>query len=213
MMMRNRPIHSGLPRGLTLMEMMLALTITAMIAGAIAGMMAAVSSDVGSRRDTRSVMVRANAAQSRLSAYILPARAFLEHSTDHLVIWLNDSRASDSAHASEVRWVMFDSTSGAIDVVYISFPNNWTQSQIDLADTEYTANSNWLMVLRDFEMRDLANSIRLVDGLADCRITLDNDPSALASRLAGFELEFQATDSTHLVRSTFGLRLHQPPAF
>ena len=68
------PDHKS-TRGLTSIELMIALTITALIAAAIAGMLTAVSDGVYTRGDARSVMVRANAAQTRLSAYI--AKTFI----------------------------------------------------------------------------------------------------------------------------------------
>ena len=53
-------------RGLSLLELILALSVTASVALAITGMMGAVSTGVEGRRDTRSVLVLANAAASRL---------------------------------------------------------------------------------------------------------------------------------------------------
>ena len=65
---------------------MLALTITTMIAGAIAAMMATVSAGVTTRRDSRGIMVRAHAAVSRLSAYVVPARCALDQNREVFVL-------------------------------------------------------------------------------------------------------------------------------
>jgi type II secretory pathway component PulJ len=64
-------------RGLTFLEFILALAITAMVALAITGMMTSVAMGQRLRRDNRAFVIRTHALKSRLSAYIAPCRSFL----------------------------------------------------------------------------------------------------------------------------------------
>ena len=130
-------------RGLSLLELILALSVTAIVALAITGMMGAVSTGVEGRRDTRSVLVLANAAASRLSSYVAPSCCILSVGGSDITLWFNDSRESDTVHATEIRWLTFDSEAGTLAVNYVEFPSAWSKAACDLADEEYAADASW----------------------------------------------------------------------
>ena len=197
-------------RGLSLLEMLLALSITSLIAVGISSMISAVTSGVGTRRDIRTTMVRANAAQTRLAAYIVPCRSLLANNGSDLVLWLNDSRESDSVHATEIRWLLFDAEQGAIDVHFVDFPDAWTQTAKDLADTEYSANANWDAVLTQYQTSGWITTVRLVDGLNSAAITTDA-AVPMGSRHVTFDLGFGTDDASVPIRVSATTRLHQPP--
>ena len=208
----NTLYHNSDRRGLTLVEMMLALSITVMIAGAIASMMAAVSRGVGAKRDTRSVMVRANAAQARLASYLAPSRAVLASDDDMLVVWFNDQRKSNTIHGSEIRWFFFDSNAGAIEVYHVAFPANWGKQQKTTADHEHPSNADWIEVLKEYESQNLIGSVRLVDGISDYIIELDKN-APLDSRIVSFDFDFETHAGFDRVRQTFMLRKHYSPSY
>jgi hypothetical protein len=189
---------------------MLALMVTALIAGAISGMMGAVTAGVGTRKDTRTVMIRANAAATRLSAYIAPSRCVLHADTGALVLWLEDSRQSDTAHATEVRWLLFDEDAGTIEAHLVSFPDGWSQAAQDLEDTEHAATANWLDVLQSFRDLGWTASMPIVDGLEDVSVEIDQ-PNPLQARHVTMDLAFETTTAAQQVMVTSTIRLHQPP--
>src|SRR5438552_9817226 len=92
-----RRLHS---RGLTLLELLLAMTITVMIGAGMVAMLGAVNSGVGDRRDTRLTMMRAAAARSRITDYLGPSRCVLAISGANLTLWLADTRKSGTVHAT-----------------------------------------------------------------------------------------------------------------
>ena len=197
-------------RGLSLLEMLLALSITALIAVGISSMISAVTSGVGTRRDVRTTMVRANASQTRLAAYIVPCRSMLANNGSDLVLWLNDSRESDSVHATEIRWLLFDAEQSAIDVHFVDFPDAWTQTAKDLADIEYSADANWDAVLTQYQTDGWINTVRLVDGLDSAWVSTDAE-NAMDSRHVTVGLGFGTDDATAPTRVSATIRLHQPP--
>ena len=197
-------------RGMTLLELMLALSITTLIAGAIAAMLAAVATGVGTRTDNRSAMIRAHAAQSRITAYITPGRCVLATDGPDLALWLNDRRESDTVHVSEVRWLLFDSASGTIDVHFVKFPDGWTEVAEALADTEYPAASDWFSIRDSYDGNGWISQLTLVDGLSSVSVETD-ETNAVDSRVVTYDLNFQADDIPIPARASASIRLHEPP--
>ncbi len=192
------------------MELMMALAITAMVAVAISGMLGAVTSGMQTTRDNRSTMVRASAAESRLTAYLAPSRCILASGTDALVLWLMDSRESDTVHATEIRWLLFNEQTGTVDVHYVLFPDEWSQAAKDLEDNEYSSDTNWDSVLSSYESNEWTAHYPLIDELDSISITTDQ-VSALASQHVTFLLGLSTTSGTVEVSAAGTIRLHQPP--
>ena len=197
-------------RGLSLLELLLAMAITIMVAAAITAMLGAVTAGVGNRRDSRAVMVLAHAAQSRLSAYIAPSRCILGVYGEDLAIWLSDDRESGTVHASEVRWLRFDPSSRTITVEYVSFPANWSKTACDLEDEVYAANSDWLAVLADYRTNGWTASLVLIDSLTDAEITFDT-PAAIDSRHIQYRLTFDTESGSGPISTAATIRQHQAP--
>jgi len=198
-------------RGLTLLELMLALVITALIAGAISGMMSAVTAGVSTRRDNRSTMVGASAAAARLSAYIAPSHCILDVVGSDLVLWLDDTRESGTVHATEIRWLIFDADAGTLEVRFVSFPPEWSQAAKDLEDGEYGSATNWMSVLSTYQSKGWVASMPLIDGLDSVTISTDEvDP--MDSRHVSFRLGFATSEGTMDVCVAATTRLHQAPS-
>lgn len=197
-------------RGLSLVELMLSITITMMVAAAIAAMLGAVSSGVGARRDNRTTMVLANAAQARLSAYAAPARCVLDAGPGGVVLWLDDSRASGTVHATEVRWLLHDAANGCLDVFWVNFPDTWGQAAQDLEDREYPVATDWLAVLAAYQAKGLVSGQTLVESLASMDVAMDQaDP--IDARHVLLTIEFDTPSDPLPVAITGTIRAHQPP--
>ena len=197
-------------RGMSLLELMLALTVTALVAAAISGMMGALSAGVSSRRDGRSVMVRASAAESRLSAYVAPCRCILSADPTSLVLWLSDERESGTVHGAEVRWLLFDAGTGTLDVYYVKFPDGWAQAAKDLEDREHARDSNWMTVLNYYDSKTWIASFSLVDGLSSAAIST-NHATALNARHVSMNLGFETETGMLETAVAATIRLHIPP--
>ncbi len=197
-------------RGLSLLELLLAMSITIMVAAAITAMLGAVTTGVGNRRDSRAVMVRAHAAQSRLSAYIAPARCILGVYGQDIALWLNDDREGGTVHASEVRWLRYDAAAGIIYVEYVSFPSNWSQIACDLEDDAYPANSNWMQVLDDYRANGWTATFELIDSLTDASITHDQ-AGAIDSRHIMYQLSFETETASGPILTAATVRQHEKP--
>ena len=198
-------------RGVTLLEMILAIGITAIVGAAIASMMAAVSNGLTSRDDGRRTAVQLATTQVRIAAYIAPARCILNGSNNSLVIWLNDNRESGTVHASEVRWLMFDESIKSFVVKFVAFPETWSQSMIDAADTECTQSTEYGSLLANLESAELISELVLVDGMEDCSIWIDDlDPLAAIRACIRFSLSTNFGPSSDAIIDE-SIRQHLPP--
>ena len=94
-------------------------------------------------------------------------------------------------HASEIRWLLYDSSAGSIDVYYVHFPDGWTQAAKDLADSEYPMNTNWDLVLKAYLASGWVAQATLIDSLQSVTITMDT-PGAMDCRNLNYQLAFRA---------------------
>jgi len=200
----------SLRRGLSLLELMLALAITAMVATAIAGMLAAVSSGTHTRRDARSAVLTGNALATRLAGYVSPARAFLDRDPERFVLWLNDDRQSDSVHATEIRWFMLNEDTGEFRVHFVRFPDAWTQTAKDLEDQEYPGSADWWSILAQFEALGWTASVPLADDISTITIELDTVMPQEARHLT-VEVTFTTGTGPFGTVVPVTLKHHQPP--
>jgi len=185
---------------------MLALIITAMIGSAVAGMLHAVSTGVQTRRDSRTMMVRANAAAGRVASYITPSRCFLDISTDALVLWLHDDRQSQTVHATEIRWIDYDAVNGEALVTFVCLPDEWSEVTRDLEDREYPLGTDWETVRSHYASNNWTCTMRIATGL-DALAFLPDKADARAALHLLIDVTFSETD---LVLAAT-IREHQTP--
>ena len=202
-----RRLHS---RGLTLLELLLAMTITVMIGAGMVAMLGAVNSGVGDRRDTRLTMMRAAAARSRITDYLGPSRCVLAISGANLTLWLADTRKSGTVHATEIRWLQLDSAAGMLNVFYVQFPNTWLQTAKDLEDLEYPSNTNWDNVLKYYQQKGYIATLPLIDNVNSLSFKTDN-ASPMSVKHLSLEFSFTTPDGTMSLSVPATIEAHQTP--
>ena len=206
----NRPTRSTFRRGFTLVETILAISITAMVGTGIATMMSVLGSDATMQFDLRSVLVRSSTAQARLSAYIAPARCVLETHRDRLVLWFDDARDSDSVHASELRWIRLDKNLDRVSVDFINFPDDWSQTAVAITDTEHASGSDWMSIRESFRSRGLLASVPLAEDVSHLAFETESGVDH-ESRLVEATLHMRTSTDPVEVRLTESIRMHTPP--
>lgn len=101
-------------RGFTMVELMLSLTITAIIGAAVAAMLASVSYATTDRADLRRVNTKQNVVAARLNACLRSCKMVLAIDADSLVLWMGDSRLNNSPDLSELRRLEWDTATGEL---------------------------------------------------------------------------------------------------
>lgn len=198
-------------RGLTFLELMMALSITVLVAGAIWAMLGAVMTGVDTRRDSREIMVRSAAIESRLNAYIAPSNCVLSNDAIVLVLWLSDSRESDTVHGTEIRWIMHNTGDDNIYVFFVDFPDGWTQAAKDLEDRQHRKNSNWTTVLGEYNAKGYINYVVIGDNLDSFDVVLDSNRPEDARHLT-FDLGLTTPNGVEHATVTATIRQHETPA-
>ena len=206
------PGRAQFRRGLTFIELVIALAITAMVAAAIGAMLSAVASGETSRRDNRGTVVRTYAAKTRLSAYLARCLCVLEVGDGEVVVWLNDWRSGGTVHASELRWLVFDNANKSIDVYYVDFPDDWNEVERALQDIEYLSGTDWSAVLSSYTADGYVSHMTLVDGVSSMAITTDQ-PAAVDSISITFDIGFLLEAASETLNRTMRISIlrHQPP--
>ncbi len=196
--------------GFTYLELIFALSITAMVALASAAMLGAVTAGVGAKRDSRSLMVNALGAQTRLSSYLAPSRCILAQSATSFTLWQNDSRESGTIHATEIRWFTYSPDTQTFSVHFVEFPNAWTTIAKQLADLEYAKTTDWSTVFSTFQLQGHMKTIILMDRLTGITISMDNaDPQA--SHHINADLTYAGTDGPMSIKVAACIHNHSQP--
>ncbi len=199
-------------RGLSLLEMILAIGITSIIGAAIASMMAAATNSLSSKDDGRQSAIRLATTHVRLGAYIAPSYCILDKGNSFLTLWTDDSRESETVHASEIRWIRFNDSTNALTVQFVDFPDEWSQSMIDAADVECNSNTNYESLLAGLQSDDLIDSISLVDAMASCSFWInDSEPFAATRVCIRFSFASSLGETNDAIIDET-IRIHHPPS-
>lgn len=198
-------------RGLSLLETLLAISITSVIGVAISSLMAATTNSLSSRDDGRSSAVRLATTRIRLGAYIAPSLCVLDKSTDQIVLWFEDSRESSTVHASEIRWITFDDEDNILSVQFVDFPDNWTQAMVDAADIECTSLTDYGSLLSSFKSSDHVTAVPLVDSMNSCNFWINQLNPLDATRVS---IRFSLASEFGVMKDSIideSIRLHTTP--
>ncbi len=208
---RHRRIRSANARGIALVELLLAIAITSMITAAVASITTAVARSHEHETDRRETTVRSQALNVRLSGYITPSMCFLESSVDSFVLWLEDVREGETVHASEIRWVSHNAVEDTIELHYLSFPEEWTQIEIDEYDVVFPVESDWWAVRATYADIDLIETIRLADKVGVFSVNRD-DSTEQGQKIMTFRTTFNGQYSDHDVLNSASIREYQEPS-
>jgi len=161
-------------RGLTLLEFIIAMLITSLIAMAMGGMINAVASSIEADRHNREAIVRGQAIDVRVGSYITPSLYILDTASrpESIVIWLEDSRPGGTVHLTELRWIERESDTDTVVLHYVKFPDAMTQVERDTLDVEVpVAGADWWAVLATMQVSGYTDTQRLCDVVAQFEIT------------------------------------------
>lgn len=206
---RHAPFRLSRRRGLTLIELMLALGITSMLAAATGAMLTGVAQSVETERGRRESMIRAQAIGVRLSAYVTPSLYFLDVGPDYFVVWLEDIRDGGTVHATEVRWIDFDDVTGDVRVQYIEFPPGMPQIERDIYDVVLPKSSDWWAELAVYRGLGYVGETRMCDGVA-AFTTVRASPS-IDDRVITCSITFDEERGGQTYASSLGIRDWQEP--
>lgn len=201
-------------RGMTLLELLIALVITAVISLTIAAVTTAIARGMESVNEGRSAMQRTVAAHTRLRTYIHPSRCFLDADTSRgFVIWLSDARANSRVNLSEMRVFWFDPTQpeGDLTVEWASFPEDWSDAAVAAADMELTGADDYFAAMATLRAQGHTGSAVLADQVESVAVEFDA-PSLPEAERVRLVMTIDAGESEPSgILMAFGLTGHSMP--
>ena len=183
--MRSRSTRCA-PRGMTLLELLIALVITAVISLTIAAVTTAIARGVDAENEGRSALQRTVAAHSRLRTYIHPSRCFLDADASRgFVVWLSDTRVNNRVNLSEVRvfWFNPEDPDGDLTVEWAKWPEEWDEQALASADTELTGADDLFDAMEALRGQGHTGSAVLADRVESLAVEFDTQTIEEAERV------------------------------
>jgi prepilin-type N-terminal cleavage/methylation domain-containing protein len=219
--MRAKQSQARARRGVTLIELLLAIAITAMIALGVASMMTAVSTVAETDREARSALLRSLAVREALRAYVEESLCVLQISDDELAIavWLEDDLGPGLVNISELRVIRFDPATDAVVAERVVFPAGQHPVVRQSFDYIVTDGMDPIAMIQTFSGMSLTAKTTLASGVSAARWSLSDatERSAVRARL-WFELLAPAAasaDPADVPKTpmlvAFGLPEHRSP--
>ena len=160
-------------RGFTLVELMIALTITAMVAACIAIMVNSVAAGTTGTQDGRRHLVRMQALESRVLGTIHGASCILAAGNGYVVYWTGDANSDNCLQLSELGMLELDNT-GTLQKYTTVFPANFSLAQIATANTRYAANTSWYAAAQTAKTTGYFSATAVAHNVTTFNVALDN---------------------------------------
>lgn len=161
-------------RGFTLLELLLAVAITAVLGLTVTTVLTAASRGMTSTRANQSALQRAHALQARLRAYTDPALCLLDYEPGQAIaLWLEDPDDDQRVRLSEVRVFWIDPANGVVTVERTSFPAEWDADTLADHDIVLTPASDFFTEFQTLRTLGYTTTETLADGVAGATLTWD----------------------------------------
>jgi len=184
------PTRSCRPRGLSLLELVLALAMVSAIGLASAGLLRAASAAAERREGTTESLAARSILADRLATESLACRSAVAVADELLVLWRGELRRNGLLDASELVFVRFDADRGTLELETWSYPGVETLAG-RVAEPSLDPDAVDPSALRSLRNR-LAGDDRLLrrtiaELVADASFVGTADRPALRARFFGIE--------------------------
>jgi hypothetical protein len=187
--------------GLTLVELIMALSSTALIGMAIVSMLFAVNAGTADRNDNRLLLAKHKLASTRLDASIRSAKKVLASGSGYVVLWMSDSRVNSLPNLSELRRIEYDSSTKTLKSYKAVFPSSWTAAAITAADTTYQLTDNFATTTAALKGTSTFPSETWCSSVSGLTVTLDN-ATAQSAKLVSYRAGIIVGSGTTAVTGT-----------
>jgi hypothetical protein len=163
---------------MTLAELIVAITITTLIAAGVGSILFAASYGTSSRRDVRRLAVRSAQERQRIDDAIRSAAAILAKGSSYIVLWTGDTRSNNQVNLSELQLIELSGTT--LNSYTTVWPSGWSQATIDAADTTYAANTDFYTTTQTAKSGSNFPGTTWATSASNFTITLDSATANLA---------------------------------
>ncbi len=163
-------------RGLTLLELLLALAGTAVIGSAVAAMLTGVAYGTSVDKDMRSLITRQMALRARVEAEVRESRMLLDAGADYMILWSADSNDDGLPSKAEIQVIEYDAVMDRV-MRYAPAPL--------IADVDYALTDDFRTATNSYKGESTFPGERWGEQISSFALTLDHiDPQS--ARLVSF---------------------------
>lgn len=190
-MKRDRKNFSGsrTRRGVTLVELMLALSVLSLVGICIAMMIKGTADGTAGATDGRRHLVRMQSLEAQIAQTVRPCQCILAAGNGYLVLWLGDGQDANIAtnqavNLSELLLIEHDSANKKLKVYRTTWPAGTSVATMIANDTTYAGNSNWYSAATAAKGNYFTGTT-IANNVTSCNVTLDsaNATSAMMATL------------------------------
>lgn len=178
----HRRICYGAMHGLTIVELLMALTITGLIGAAIASMLFAVSHGTAETHDLRSLVVKNKTLTARIASVIRQSEQLLDADDGYVILWTKDLNDNGSPDLLELRRIGLNSATGelidytpdasAADATY-QFTDDFDTITLSLIDSDILVGQLWATDVAQWQI-NLDDEDPQAATLVSFRLTLES---------------------------------------
>ena len=165
-------------RGLTLIELLIGLSITAFTCAILAVLINATALGTSTQNDGRRALVRLQTLKSVLADEFVNARCILATGANYVIYWTGDqpgsvTPANNAVNFSELRLLEID-PAGNLNIYCTRWSTGMTDAAKLAADTTYAATSNWYGAVTALKGTSNFSANTLAAGATKLSASLDN---------------------------------------
>lgn len=159
-------------RGMTLAELLMALSITVLVGAGIVAMMESIGRVLDEGRMQRAETIASATAASRLSSVVAPSACALELSSGLVTLWSGDIRRDGAIQASELIWIRHETDLGTLVVEKVRFPDEYGTLERNEADQTFDIDQDFSAVRVQYQQQGHLESKILLDGIEDIELAM-----------------------------------------
>ncbi len=152
--------HCSTCPGFTLVELLVALSITALVAAGAMGMLFAMSKGTANDLAARQDVLQAAVLRNRLNTAIRSTTTLLASGSDYLVLWKGDTYNDGQVHVSGLRRIDYSPTTSQV-CIYEAFSgvNAASDTAYPISGTDFNALTNSLISSGRLQTRVAASQV------------------------------------------------------
>jgi hypothetical protein len=200
-------------RGLTFIELLIGLSITAFTCAILAVLINATAMGTSTQNDGRRALVRLQTLKAVLEDEFVNARCILATGNNYVVYWTGDqpgavTPANCAVNFSELRLLEIDA-SGSLNIYCTRWSTGMTDAAKLAADTTYAANSGWYDAAAALKGTSNFSTNPVATGATSLASSLDNASPNAAHHI---HLRIHVNDGVVTRQFALGVTLANPAA-
>lgn len=195
--------HRSRQAGMTLLELLLSMAITGLVAAGVSSMLLAVSTGTSQRNDTRTTVVRGKVLETRLAAAIRGSRQVLARGSNYVVLWTGGPDNGEAPRLAELRRVEFDAASQSV------WSYQAPASLSEAANTQYALEDNFASITAALKGGATMPGERWSQAVTAWSVTLDTVDAA-AAKLVSYRITIASDAVPRTLVGAAALRRSDP---